>query len=183
MYVCSYLSLFPSYVKENLGRLTSSGLMSLPVNLAPTFLGRWLWNYKYNIIRVWVTDRHTHTHTHTHCKYHNTSKHSFFLWDIEPQFSHAPGRYLRTAGPWTSPRLYHFVRESYCFCFSSCGRWCFNDGLNYSGLVSFKNYLTTTHSYLPRDTYHGAWLIYWGMCGLMSLYIIRQSSKELKPQY
>ena len=54
---------------------------------------------------------------------------SFFLWDIEPQLSHAPLRYFLTVGPWTSPRLYHDVRGSNTFCFSSCGLWCFRDGL------------------------------------------------------
>lgn len=79
-----------------------------------------------------------------------TSKQSFFLWVMEPQFSQAPFLNFLTTLSLTTPFLYQLSMELYDFCFSSWGRWCEREGR-------------------PKLTYQGAWDMYWGICGLMSL--------------
>lgn len=57
-----------------------------------------------------------------------TSRQSFFLWVVAPQFSQAPFlNFVATLS--LVPRLYHSPVEANSSS-SFCGRWCLRDGLN-----------------------------------------------------
>ena len=165
--------------------MCSSAAMLEPVNLAPTLLGRWqhaemggwtlagIWYNKqvrYRLITDFIVDLPPSSPSSYVSLNHNSRRHPF--WTSSQQ---APVKIIRllinmfsniihtfpaiqlyctpSDFPCTSftPLLYHSCIPANVLIFSGCCRWWFSVGA-------------------VEPKYQGACIMYWGMCGLISLW-------------